>query len=54
MNGENVPTVGNTVEAPKTENKPLDTSNDKEYTPDSKTLLELIVAFVEWVKKVVF
>ena len=48
MNGENAPIVENTVEAPKTENKPLDTSNDKEYTPDSKTLVELIVEAVKW------
>lgn len=47
-NGENAPIAENTVEAPVIENKPLDNSNDKEYTPDSKTLVELIVEAVKW------
>jgi hypothetical protein len=36
------------VETPVIENKPSEVVNDKEYTPDSKTLLELIAGFVEW------
>ena len=39
------------VETPTIENKPIEVVNDKEYTPDSKTLLELIAGLVEWVKK---
>ena len=36
------------VEAPTIENKPSEVVNDKEYTPDSKTLVELIAKVVEW------
>lgn len=36
------------VEAHKTENKTLETSNDKEYTPTGKTLTELIVEALKW------
>lgn len=36
------------VETPTIENKPSEVVNDKEYTPDNKTLLELIAGFVEW------
>lgn len=36
------------AETPTIENKPLDTSNDKEYTPATKTLTELIVEAVKW------
>jgi len=46
--GENVPIVENTVEAPKTGNKPSNTSNDKEYTSTGKTLTELIVEAIKW------
>ena len=50
-NGENAPIVENTVEAPVIENKTLEVSSDKEYAPDSKSLVELIVEAIKWLLK---
>jgi hypothetical protein len=47
-NGENAPIAENTVEAPTSENKQENVSNEIEHTPKGKNLVELILEAIKW------